>query len=717
MNQSPLSGAVWISPDPAVSSPVIRRTFAVSGPASAKLTVTGLGYFHATVNGRAVSADRFVPALSDVEPREFHDLAYPIHDTLTAHRTYYLSYDVTALLRSGENTLDIQLADGFYRQHERTCEGQFSFGERLRAIYALELTDAQGTRRILSDGSERWRASEIVYAALYLGETVDARLRSAEPDWQPVDVLPAPESELCPQTCPADRVVRVLHPVKLGKCGGRTVYDAGENVSGVVRVRTRGAAGETIRLRFAEVLGHDGALDFGTTGSGYVCERSQVPQIMADTFICGGGEQVFEPKFVWHAFRYFDAEGPVEDCEVLVIHTDVPVTSRFESGSEGMNWLYRTFLQTQLNNMHGGVPSDCPHRERLGYTGDGQVCAPAVMQLLDTKSFYKKWIRDIYDCQDVKGGHVQHTTPFMGGGGGPGGWGCAIVLVPYAYWKQYGETDVLSEGYEGMKKWAGYLARKCEDGLVVREEDGGWCLGDWCPLGKKVEIPAPLVNTAYFVKILDLLAEIAPAVGHAEDAASFRAQADEHRAAFERAYLDPSTGSYAGGVQGADAYALWIGLGGERTAARLAEKYDALGHMDTGFLGTDILLEQLFRTGHASTAYRLLESDEPGSFLYMKRHGATTIWETWEGFASHDHPMFGACARQLVESALGIRQTPASHGWEEIVIDPAFDPKVGFVRGSVMTPKGEISVRWEYVDGSPVLEYRVPDGVKVTGVQ
>lgn len=704
---NPFAEARWISPADDVSAPVIQRRFFVSDPASARLHVTGLGYFQATLNGAPVSADRFVPAFSDVEKREFHDLAYPIQDTMTAHRVYYLSYDVSALVQAGENTLEIQLAGGFFSQNERVCEGKtLVFSNRLRAIYALELTESDGVRRIVSDGSERWRRSDITFCSLFLGEVHDARLRTKPPVWSPVDVLPALDSELCEQTCPTDRLIRILKPVLVGEADGRKIYDAGENVSGVVRVRAHGAAGTEIRLRFAEVLAPDGSLDFRSAGSDYVLEHSQVPQIMTDRFICGGGEQTFEPKFVWHAFRYFDVEGEIDDCEVLVIHADVSVSSRFTSGSEGLNWLYRTFIQTQLNNMHGGVPSDCPHRERLGYTGDGQACAPAAMQLLDAKDFYRKWIRDIYDCQDVYTGHVQHTAPFMGGGGGPGGWGCAIVLVPYAYWKEYGETDLLSDGYEGMKKWIGYLQTRCEDGLVVREAEGGWCLGDWCPLGNEVTIPAPLVNTAYLVKSLERLAKIAEVVGRAEDAPGFRQLAETHRAALKRAYWDETTGDFANGEQGANAYALWVGIGDERTAKRLAEKYDALGYMDTGFLGTDILLEQLFLNGYARVAYRLLNGEKPGSFLYMKRHGATTIWETWDGGASHDHPMFGACARHIPAFVLGIRQTEDSCGWEEYVVDPMFDPEVGFAAGSVQTPRGEIQVRWEYINGKPVVNMK-----------
>ena len=162
---------------------------------------------------------------------------------------------------------------------------------------------------------------------------------------------------------------------------------------------------------------------------------------MEDVFVGDGATHTFAPQFVWHAFRYLEVTGPgVQSVSVAVVHADTPVTAAFECSSPELNWLFDAYVRTQLDNMHGGVPSDCPHRERLGYTGDGQVCAPAAMLMLDSRAFYRKWIRDIFDSQDKTTGHVNHTAPFAGGGGGPGGWGCAAVTVPYHF---YGSSVIL----------------------------------------------------------------------------------------------------------------------------------------------------------------------------------------------------------------------------------------------------------------------------------
>jgi len=702
----PLAEAKWIGGSGETSSPVILRRFQADNVKNATLYVTGLGFFEAKLNGQKISEDRYVPVVSDYEPRDTEKFLYPIHDTMT-HRIYYCKYDVTPFVWEGANLLSVQLGNGWYRQKERVGEGKVYFGEELKTIYALLLETADGVEVICSDGSETWYESEITYNNLFIGEIIDPTAVGTE---KPVIEMSAPEAELTEQIGVPDRVIRHITPQLLGNVAGRKVFDVGENISGVVRIHTRAPKGEKIRLRFAENMGEDLQLDFCSTGAEYIC-KSQRPQIMEDVFIADGTERTFEPKFVWHAFRYFEVEGDFDTAEVLVIHSNTPVTASFESSSEGLQFLWETFLRTQLNNMHGSIPSDCPHRERLGYTGDGQVCAPAVMMMLDCKEFYRKWIRDILDGQDKKTGHVQHTAPLMGGGGGPGGWGCAIVLVPYAYYKQFGEKEMLKDSYEPMKRWIEYLLAHSEKNLVTREEAGGWCLGDWCTL-EETKIPEPFVNSCYLLKSLRLLIEIAEITENYDDIPWFEELMRRVSAAIRSTYYDAKSGHFCEGIQGADAYAVWTGLAGEETAHKLAEKYARLGHFDTGFLGTDILMEVLMEYGYADVALQLLESREKGSFLYMKDQGATTLWERWTGEDSHNHPMFGACARQIFCGFLGIRQQEGSAGYEAVEIAPRIPKNLNYAKGSILTPKGEIKVAWEKKDGSIVYHVTVPEKIK-----
>lgn len=693
-----LQGASWITCGADAVSPVFDKHFTADKPVSATLFITGLGFFEAKINGVPVSEDRFVPAFSDYGPRDLTRFAYPLFDH-TAHRIYYCRYDVSALLADGPNVLSVQLGGGYYRQTERICEGPVDFGRELKTIFRLVITGENGVSEIVSDGTETWKGSEICFSNLFIGEATDPRYARRQKTC-PVQIAKTPQAELCLQTCPPDRVMRILTPVLLHQCGSRAVYDAGENISGVVRIRTSAPAGTRISLRYAENIRPDFTLDFTSTGSNYLCSSGR-RQIMEDLFISDGKDRAYEPKFTWHAFRYFEVEGETDLPEVLVIHADTPVTSAFTSSSEGLNFLYDAFVRTQTNNMHAGVPSDCPHRERLGYTGDGQVCAPAAMLTLDCENFYRKWIQDILDCQDPETGHVQHTAPLMGGGGGPGGWGCAMVLVPWAFYRHYGDEALLRRCFGPMQKWIDYLLSRCEDGLVVREEEKGWCLGEWCTL-ESTRIPESFVNTCYLLKCLGIMQQIAVLLQDETLCTRYAALEQETAASLRRHF--EKDGHWCDAIQGADAWALWAGLGNAETARFLAQRYDELGCFDTGFLGTDLLLEVLLENGYTDTAFALLESDKPGSFLYMKRNGATTLWERWTGEDSHDHPMFGACVRHLFTSFLGIRRDLD----RQVVIAPQIPHGLSWAEGSLRLNEGEFKVRWEQQNDQILFSLSVP---------
>ena len=683
----PLHGCRWIAGGKECQSPILLRRFTADSPMSAILYITGLGYFHGEVNGKAVSDHYFQPVVSEYGPRDLSRFSYPLLDQLT-YRIYYCTYDVTSLINTGENTLSIQLGNGWYRQPERISEGPMTYGDQLKAIYCLELTYPDRVVRICSDGSETWAESKIRYNNLFLGEVHDFGFTPG-PE-RPVELLPEGSVPLVPQIGPPDRIARTLSPALVSEKNGVRIYDAGENISGIVRLTAAGGPGVKITLQFAENLTEDGTLDFRSAGSGCICSTGS-QQIQTDICICGSEPAVFEPKFCWHAFRYFSVEGPGTDPLVQVIHSDAPQTAAFESDSEGLTFLFDAFIRTQHNNMHGSIPSDCPHRERLGYTGDGQVAAAATMMTLDCRDFYRKWIRDILDTQDKISGHVQHTAPLGGGGGGPVGWGGAIVIVPYRYFKQYGETAMVEAVWEPIRKWIGYIQTRMDDSLITREEPKGWCLGDWVTL-EPIQIPAPLVNTCLFIRCLDMVMELATVIGRQEEIPELNALQRRCRAAEEKAYFDPNTGHFCGGIQGADAYGLYAGLGDDRTKQLLIAKYESLGHFDTGFIGTDVLLEVLFRLGAADTACKLLSSEEMGSFLYMKRHGATTIWERWDGLESHDHPMFGGCVRHLFEGFLGIHQAYGTGGYSAVTVEPQMPKKLGLISGSLLTPAGEIRI-------------------------
>lgn len=522
-------------------------------------------------------------------------------------------------------------------------------------------------------------------------------------------------------------MIRKLYPILIGEHDGRKIYDCRENIAGRVVLSCLGKKGECITVRHAEELAADGTLDFESAGGS--------DQLQQDHYICDGRIQTLHPLFCWHGFRYFETEGP---CEVLcaeVIHTDVAVTRSFSCSDPVLNWLYEAYIRTQLDNYHGCIPSDCPHRERLGYTGDGQLTAETAMLLLDTKELYRKWYQDILDSQGAETGHIPHTAPFLGGGGGPGGWGCAVYQVPLAWAKIYGDDSLLVQGYDAILRWFDYMDAHSEKGLVVREEEGGWCLGDWCfPASEeKEQLPEAFINTFYYLHGLQEMMQISEKMNN-KLPIRFAEREKNVKNAFLDAYFDPETEDFCEGRAAGNAYGLALGLGDERTKKHLVEKYEALERFDTGIFGTSMLLDQLFSIGAGDLAVRLLTNDsEAASFAHMKRNGATTLWERWDGRESHNHPMFGACVRLLFTQILGIRMMPAAQPPVVIPTQPdvntqptqALKPLNGelqppavpasaqhfsyeirlssqrqltWAKGSIQTPDGILSVSWELLE-------------------
>ena len=365
------------------------------------------------------------------------------------------------------------------------------------------------------------------------------------------------------------------------------------------------------------------------------------------------------------------------------------------------------------------------------------------MLLLDTKELYRKWYQDILDSQGAETGHIPHTAPFLGGGGGPGGWGCAVYQVPLAWAKIYGDDSLLVQGYDAILRWFDYMDAHSEKGLVVREEEGGWCLGDWCfPASEeKEQLPEAFINTFYYLHGLQEMMQISEKMNN-KLPIRFAEREKNVKNAFLDAYFDPETGDFCEGRAAGNAYGLALGLGDERTKKHLVEKYEALGRFDTGIFGTSMLLEQLFSIGAGDLAVRLLTNDsEAASFAHMKRNGATTLWERWDGRESHNHPMFGACVRLLFTQILGIRMTPSPQPPVVIPTQPdvtappaqALKPlnrelqppavpasaqhfsyeirlssqrQLTWAKGSIQTPDGILSVSWELLgNGEKQVEW------------
>lgn len=694
--------ARWIIGDASADALLFRRKIEVENPENAEITICGLGYFTLFINGIRVGTDEFVPPYSDYHDRPDMYLSYPLNDDWN-HRIYCMKYDLSSYLKKGENILSAMVGSGFYRQTYRKGEGNVSYGS-VKLCYSL----SAGEEIFISDRETQWSNGFFKKCSLFTGEIQDftgfdrnwKTCVSDSEGWNACREVTSPKSEYMLADCPLDKVQAIVTPTVVKKFDDYTVYAIEKNSTGYPVIFCD-KAGETVEVECTEEIYEDGSID--NTSVGYGHQRQQF------TFITDN-QTIYHPYFSWCGFRYFSVTNNASVREVRIIHTDVPVTSSFECSDVTLNWLHDTFIQTQNCNMHGSIPSDCPHRERLGYTGDGQLTCDAVMTQYDAKAFYEKWIQDICDCQDPFTGHVQHTAPFAGGGGGPAGWGGAMIVVPYTFYRHYGDMTFLRDMYPRMQKFAEYMFNHSENGLVVREENHGWCLGDWCT-PTKIKIPEPLVNSCLFIDQLRMMVYCGKVLG--EDVSLYEAKIQEYQNGVIEKYYDAKTGDFSEDIQGANAFAVFAGIHVDRTLPKVVSKYEKLGEFDTGIFGTYILLSVLYSNGYGDLATELLSNKKEVSFEHMRLQGATTIWENWNGESSHNHPMFGASTAYLYSYILGIRQTEDSTAYRKVRICPTFPKSLQYAKGSLMTPLGEISVSWKRGNGKIAVVISAPEEMNV----
>ena len=688
--------AKWVRDRADCESPIFHKRFSVFGTKRATIDICGLGWFELYVNGKAASDAVFEPAHSnyyDLSKRRFG--YYPFSDRFVSPRVYFCRYDISELLRDGENLISVHLGNGWFNQHAvNIAEGDFHNGYP-RLVFSVSLEADEGTREIDSDLSVRSAKSHILFNNLYEGEYQDLEMlrdfHSPEFDDSYFGgVLPAeaPDGELTLYTYPCDKVIRKIKPKLIGTLGKKQIYDLGENIAGRIVFDT--CSDKKIKIEHSEELGDDGDLDFTSLGG-----RGH---IQTCTYIGDGRHHTgLHPHFSWQGFRYFSVDGEIEDPVCEVIHTALERTGDFKCDNEVINTVFDMYVRTQQNNIHGAIPSDCPHIERKGYTGDGQITCETVMHLFDARGFYKKWMRDIADCQNADNGHVQNTAPFTGGGGGPGGWGGAAVVLPYSYYKMYGDADFVCEYRDCAVNYLSYMESLCEGALVTHGEPGQWFLGDWCfegctANGEQEMLPSAYVNTCFLAKYYGMMLELDKKLGLGIDREKYESLRALHREAIVAKYFDPESGDFCKNKNGANVFAIDIGLGDSRTFPNLCKKYEDLGGFDTGIFGTEALIRILGERERADLVYRLLSSRQKNrSFYYMHECGATTLWEWWHGERSHSHPMFGGCLKALFTAFLGINPTEA--GYKRVRISPSDIPELGNTEGYITTSEGKLGVK------------------------
>ncbi|MFD8563158.1 family 78 glycoside hydrolase catalytic domain [Streptosporangium canum] len=698
-------------------SPYLRREFDVPRPVSrARLYATALGVYELHLNGMRVSADHLAPGWTDYR-----------------HRVTYQTYDVTALVAEGGNALGAVLADGWYAGNI-SWFGSFQYGRRLALRAELEIVHDDGTTTRLRTDSD-WRAGSgaIRYADLQNGERQDLAAEPAgwtaygfdDSGWLPAVPVSPPAGRPAAAVAPPIRVHEELAPRAVWESSpGVWIADFGQNVVGWVRLTARAGRERPVVLRHAEVLDHEGALHLANLRSARA----------ADEFLPrgGAGAETFEPRFTFHGFRYVEVSGLLEPLTADAIRARVAYAAmepvgEFACSDERLNKLQGNIVWGQRGNFLT-IPTDCPQRdERLGWTGDIWAFAPTALFNYDARAFLHSWLTDVVDAQ-TEDGAVTHVAPdVLSGRGlspnpreaGSPGWGDAIVMLPWALYRLCGDADAVARYYGPMRRWLAYLDGRSTDGIFPDEG-----FGDWLSIG--ADTPKRLVGTAIFALSARQLAELAAALGRADDERACLEVYARVRRAFRAAFVQ-GPGVVESGTQTAYVLAITAGLLEEaelpRAAARLVRDIEARGrHLSTGFLGTPFLLDALTRVGHLGTAYRLLLQESFPSWLYPVVHGdATTMWERWDGWSHHrglqdpgmnsfNHYAYGAVGAWMYETIGGL--APASPGYRAIVVRPRPGGDLTWARTAHRTRHGRVEIAWRREGGDFILEVRVPPNTR-----
>lgn len=714
---SPIVGGPYTIPPP----PHLRRGFDLPGPAvSARLYVTALGIYDVQINGRAA-----------------HDAVFAPGRTEYRKRVPYHAYDVTALLRPGPNVIGAILGDGWYCGHLHSDPRQ-TYGDRPRLLAQLEIRAADGTMvQIVTDGS--WKAGEgpIRSSDMLMGEDYDARMEIpgwSEPgfddsSWRPAVSFDDPGIAVVAARCPPIRPtaeIRAVAPPVTSANKRRNIFDLGQNMVGRVRLRVRNAAaGKTIDLRHVEMLDKD--------GKPYTQALRTARAI--DHYTTRGGEsETFEPRFTFHGFRYVEVRDypggkpAADDLAGVVLHTDLEPAGEFECSDPMINQLQGNILWSQRGNFLD-IPTDCPQRdERLGWTGDAQVFIRTAAWNMNVAPFFTKWLTDMADAQG-EDGRIPSVVPSVStiyGEGGPA-WADAAVICPWTVYLCYGDERILEDCWPMMSRFMGFLERTCPDHVRADERCKWRGYGDW--LSMDAHTPQDLIGIAFYAHCARLMSRIARVLGKAQDAAKYAALADAVAETWRKRYL-AADGSLAVKTQTAHVLALHFDLLPDAlrpaAVAALVADIEARGnHLSTGFVGTPYLNPVLTRFGRSDVAYRLLLQRTFPSWLFPVTHGATTMWERWDGWTpekgfhdagmnSYNHYAYGAVGEWMYASVAGIDLDPARPGYRHVIVRPRVQEGLTWAKGSLRSPYGLIRSAWRTDSGRLSLDVTIPPNATAT---
>ncbi len=716
LDQQDWQPAKWIGRDTIQVKPrsiALRKDFNLDKSIKeARVYITGLGNYVFFINGEKVGKDRLTPGWTH----------YP-------KKIQYQSYDVTGMLQEGDNACGAYLGNMWWSSGVGWKGGVTYANGPLSMIMKMIITFEDGTSTsIVSDDSWQWHASPIVENTLYDGETYDARLEMdgwhqsgfQSSDWQPIDLISVHDTlKLVAQQAPTIQVTEKIKPVAIKEVKpGVHVFDLGQNMVGVARLKVNAPEGTTITMRFAELVHPDGT----------VAQENLRSAKVDDIYITKGeGEEIYEPFFTYHGFRYVQVEGLPQAPDKntitgIVFHTDADHVGKFASSNKLLNQIQENILWGTRGNLMS-VPTDCPQRdERLGWMGDAQIFAATANYNFDLANFWYKWQKDILDGQEPEGWVYDVNPPIVVDGPSKPGWGDAVVVIPWENYRFFADERILQTSYAGMKAWVDYMENESQDYIYEWGDTDFGGYGDWVAVEKS---PTKPIGAAYYYFSSKLLSQMAKVLNKEADAKYYQELSEKIATAYQQKYYNETTGQYEGETQTANLLPVAFGITPpelrEAVVAKIVEdvkEHD--NHLTTGFLGTKYLLPILSDYGYHDLAYKVATQKTYPSWGYMVEQGATTIWELWnsdterpEGMNSRNHFAYGSVGEWYYGYLAGIRPEFGQPGFKKSVIAPMPVADLKWAQAETQTPYGKIASRWELDDnGHLQLDVTVPANTK-----
>ena len=706
----------------------VRKEFSVKKPVThARLYMTAHGVYLPLLDGERIGQYELTPG-----------------HTMYRNQLFYQIYDITGSLTPGSHTIGAYIADGWYRGRMGFDGSNCQQGNELALLLQLELEYEDGTSdKVCSDDSFQVTEGAYIYADMMTGEKYDARLEKKDfflngyknSDFRYAKVMEETYDNLRAQTGNHILVSEVLLPKNWYRLSEEEVmFDFGTCIAGRVRIQVSEEAGQEIRIEHSEVEGPGHSF----TKNIITPYREQI-----ETYICKGEPyEIYEPMFNYHGFRYVKISGLTgeinpDNFSAYVLGTEMERTSAFSCSDERINQLQRNILRSQFSNMIS-IPTDCPQREKAGWTGDVQIYASTACFNQDAKNFFLHWLEDVRYCQS-EDGQIPIIVPFLPGHarafkgiGSSAGWSEVIIILPWVLYQYYGDPKILADFYDSMEKWVEYVrytsSTENPEGLqnVTGERaehlkyiwNTGFHFGDWLTpsvsmnpetgdvdLMQSAIMTMDIVPTFFYAYSCILMEQISHVLNKEERAGYYAKLYQKIKDAFQYEYINDD-GAIKSNLQGIQVLALHTGLVEGKAKEKTIQKLVELIHenhdsLDTGFLSTPYLMDVLTEAGYKDLAWKLLYNEQFPSWLYEVKMGATSIWESWQGIlpngqishVSMAHYAFGCIGDWMYRNILGIRSL--APGYKRILFSPDLHCGLTHAEGSYDSIHGFISCAWE----------------------